>query len=69
MPLNSAVRQCIAENLELFEGKTDHLYLDTNGYPTIGIGHCVANLRAFTQLPMIRIRDGKLASEQEKITE
>lgn len=69
MPLNSAVRQCIAENLVLFEGKTDHLYLDTNGYPTIGIGHCVANLAAFTQLAMIRISDGEPASEQEKIAE
>ncbi|MBE0364573.1 hypothetical protein PULV_a2291 [Pseudoalteromonas ulvae UL12] len=69
MPLNSAVRQCVAENLSLFEGKTDHLYLDNQGYPTIGIGHCIANLDVFLQLPMVRIADGQTATKQQKIAE
>ena len=69
MPLNSAVRQCVAENLVLFEGKTNHLYLDSRGYPTIGIGHCVANLDAFLQLPMVCLADGKIATKQQKIAE
>ena len=40
----------LRSKLEQYEGKINHLYLDSNGYVTIGIGHLLKNLSSAQKL-------------------
>jgi len=37
-------KQTLRNNLEKYEGKVSHMYLDSNGYVTIGIGHLLGSI-------------------------
>ncbi|MEC4090288.1 glycoside hydrolase family protein [Pseudoalteromonas rubra] len=49
-----------------FEGVIDHLYLDTRGNPTIGVGFHVTCQDAFTRLSLRDKRTNKPASRMQK---
>ncbi|WP_125718581.1 glycoside hydrolase family protein [Pseudoalteromonas rubra] len=49
-----------------FEGVIDHLYLDTRGNPTIGVGFHVASQDAFTRMSLRDKRTNKPASRAQK---
>lgn len=49
-----------------FEGVIDHLYLDTRGNPTIGVGFHVSSKEAFTRLSLRDKRTNKPASRAQK---
>jgi len=50
MPLNATVKTEVAKNIEKYEGRIPHLYLDTVGKVTVGIGHMVPNKVATVQM-------------------
>lgn len=52
-------------SLKQFEGQTDHLYLDSLGNPTIGIGFMMANAHQFFALPL-HTKQHTLATIQQK---
>jgi GH24 family phage-related lysozyme (muramidase) len=39
--LTATERQTLRSRLEKYEGKVSHMYLDSNGYVTVGVGHLV----------------------------
>jgi GH24 family phage-related lysozyme (muramidase) len=53
MPLNANVRKTVFANLERYEGRVPHLYLDSRGYVTVGVGHCVRNRNEMARLTMM----------------
>jgi len=46
MPLSTETRATLKKNLSKYEGKIEHLYLDTKGKVTVGIGHLITNKNA-----------------------
>lgn len=42
--ITSREKQVLRTNLEKYEGKVNHMYLDSRGYVTVGIGHLIANV-------------------------
>lgn len=53
MPLNANVRKTVFANLERYEGRVPHLYRDSEGHVTVGIGHLVSNRNEMARLPMM----------------
>lgn len=43
MALKSSVRTTVEKSLEEYEGRHNHMYLDTKGKVTVGVGHLIAN--------------------------
>ena len=57
------------QQLKRFEGEIAHLYLDSRGNPTIGVGFLMANAQQFCALNLVHKQSGKPASEREKQAE
>lgn len=58
MPLTSSVRHAVAIKLEEYEGRYSHLYLDTVGKVTVGIGHMIPDRHSIAVVPMYTIQNG-----------
>ncbi|MCP4356023.1 MAG: hypothetical protein GY793_10435 [Proteobacteria bacterium] len=56
------------DDLEHHEKNFEHLYLDSKGNPTIGIGKYVTSKEKFAKLPMTK-SDGTIATKEEKEAE
>ena len=54
MPLNAKVKAQVVKNTEKFEGRVPHLYLDTVGKVTVGIGHLIPNKSTLVKVPMYK---------------
>lgn len=54
MPLNHTVKQEVIRNIERYEGRVNHLYLDSLGKVTIGIGHLIPNKAATSSITMYK---------------
>ena len=52
MALNSNVRSVVEKKLEEYEGRYNHMYLDSKAKVTVGIGHLIANKAAVISLKM-----------------
>lgn len=61
--LNANVRKTVSKTLEEYEGRIDHLYLDTKGKVTVGIGHMIPNAPAMAGVTM-HVRESKAAKLQ-----
>ncbi|WP_138567681.1 pesticin C-terminus-like muramidase [Pseudoalteromonas phenolica] len=57
------------QQLKRFEGEIAHLYLDSRGNPTIGVGFLMANAQQFCALNLVHKKSGKPASNCEKQAE
>lgn len=57
-------RQSLMRNLEHQEGRVNHMYLDSNGYVTVGVGHLIATVQAAQRLPFQK-RSGQTALGDE----
>ena len=55
MPLNATVKSTVITKLEEYEGRYNHLYLDTKGKVTVGVGHLLANKTAIHSVTMYKI--------------
>lgn len=53
----------LRNKLATYEGCVEHMYLDTKGYATIGIGHLLANLTDAQALPFVNKKDSKAATK------
>lgn len=52
--LNNRVKVKVVEKLEQYEGRVPHLYLDTKGYVTVGVGHMLPNKSAVTAVRLYK---------------
>jgi GH24 family phage-related lysozyme (muramidase) len=59
MALAGNVRAIIVKKLEQYEGRVPHLYRDTVGVVTVGVGHAVPSPAAAASLALWTVKDGK----------
>jgi len=72
MSLSAATRTTLQENFEKYEGYLAHLYLDTKGKVTVGVGHLIANRNAMSGVTLYKTQNKKItqaATLQEKLSE
>ena len=72
MPLKQTVKQEVITKLEEYEGRYDHLYIDTKGKVTVGVGHLVAseiNIAFVTMHKLVNNLPSGLATLEEKKAE
>lgn len=55
----------IRTKLEQFEGCVEHMYLDTKGYVTVGIGHLLATVGDAQKLAFVWQKDNKAATKED----
>jgi GH24 family phage-related lysozyme (muramidase) len=55
----------VEADFEHFEGKVSHMYLDTVGLVTVGVGKMLRDIAAAQELPFVRRADGAAASPAE----
>ena len=48
--LTAAEKQMLRAKMEKYEGKINHMYLDSKGYVTVGVGHLINHLAAAQKL-------------------
>lgn len=60
-----AERAELRTKLELYEGCIEHMYLDTEGFVTVGVGHLLTSVAAAQQLKFIHQKSGKPATKDE----
>ena len=54
MPLSTSVKTEVSKNVEKYEGRISHIYLDTVGKVTVGIGHMIPNNVAMSSVIMYK---------------
>jgi len=72
MTLRIDVKTELYKNLEKYEGRFEHLYLDTKGRVTVGVGHLVPNRHSMGALVFYKIKNNKaitMTTLQEKLAE
>jgi len=72
MPFSSETKSKLRNTLADYEGYIKHLYLDTKGKVTVGVGHMIPNKNAMSGVTMYKVQNDKLsqpASLQEKMDE
>ncbi len=57
MALKSSVRTTVEKKLEEYEGRHNHMYLDTKGKVTVGVGHLIANKAAVAFVTMYTVKN------------
>jgi len=72
MPFDPGLKREASQKLEQYEGRVNHLYLDSEGKVTVGVGHLVVNSAAMASLAMYKVGlNGvqQVASLQDKQSE
>jgi GH24 family phage-related lysozyme (muramidase) len=59
----------LKKKIELYEGHVEHMYLDSNGFVTVGVGHMIPNAAHAAQLSFHVTKTGVPATEQQKKAE
>jgi GH24 family phage-related lysozyme (muramidase) len=59
----------VAGDFEQWEGKVAHMYLDTKGLVTVGVGKMLPNVKAAQALGFVKQIDGRAASAEEIATD
>lgn len=63
------LREVLKRKLELYEGRVEHMYLDTKGYVTIAVGHMIPNVGAAKKLNFVHHKTNVKANEADIISE
>ena len=63
--IDENVKEVLRGKLAQYEGRVEHMYLDTRGYVTVGVGHLLADEESAKPVPFVRRSDGNAASPQE----
>ena len=65
VPVTESVKAKLRSKLEQYEGKVEHMYLDTRGFVTVGIGHMMASAEDAKKISFINASSGSAATKQE----
>lgn len=72
MAISTETRATLKKNLVEYEDSINHLYLDTKGKVTVGIGHLISSKNAMSGVTLYKVKNKLLttpATLQEKMTE
>lgn len=59
----------LKNKIELYEGNIDHMYLDSNGFVTVGVGHMIPNATHAAGLAFYVRKTGAPATEEQRKAE
>ena len=59
--LSEAVKNTLRNNIERYEGRVSHMYLDSRGFVTVGVGHLLSDVASAQKLPFVQA-DGQAAT-------
>lgn len=59
----------LKNKIELYEGNIDHMYLDSNGFVTVGVGHMIPNATHAAGLAFYLRKPGAPATEEQRKAE
>ena len=68
MPLSSNIRLELVKKIEQYEGRFNHLYLDTKGKVTVGVGHLILNRNAIATVTLYKLKN-KLPFQAASLSE
>lgn len=64
--ISGSLKTTLKQNIEKYEGKIPHMYLDTKGFVTIGTGHLLKDAEAAKKVPFV-VRDTGVAATTKQI--
>ncbi len=64
--LSETIKKKLRTKLELYEGSIAHMYLDSKGYVTVGIGHLLATLADAQKIPFTNAKKTKASADEIK---
>lgn len=59
----------LKKKIELYEGNIEHMYLDSNGFVTVGVGHMIPNASRAAKLTFYVAKTAVAATEEQKKAE
>lgn len=62
--ITESEKNILRNNLEKYEGKIAHMYLDSNAFVTIGVGHLISNLEEAQRLHLYNIENEKATTSE-----
>ena len=72
MPLSVNIKSELVKKIEQYEGRFNHLYLDTKGKVTVGVGHLIPNRNSIAPVALYKLKNKihfQLANLAEKQAE
>jgi hypothetical protein len=61
-PLAANIKSALVKKIKQYEGRFNHLYLDTKGKVTVGVGHLIPNRNAIATVTLYKVKN-KLPSQ------
>jgi len=65
VPVTEALKAKLRKKLEQYEGRVEHMYLDTKGYVTVGVGHMMSSAEEAKKVAFINASSNAQASKKE----
>lgn len=65
MAVSSDKKITLRKKLAEYEGTITHMYLDSKGYVTVGIGHLLSSVAEAQKLPFVEQKTGKKAKAEQ----
>ncbi len=64
-PISGSLKATLKKNIKKYEGCVPHMYLDTKGYVTVGIGHLLHDIEAAKKVPFTVRGTGAIATAKQ----
>jgi len=65
VPTTEALKAKLRSKLEQYEGRVEHMYLDTKGFVTVGVGHMMPSSEEAKKVAFINAVSGAAATKKE----
>jgi hypothetical protein len=62
---SEALKAKLRKKLEQYEGRVEHMYLDTKGYVTVGVGHMMSSAEEAKKVAFVNAASGAAATKKE----
>lgn len=64
-PVTESLKVKLRSKLEQYEGRVEHMYLDTRGYVTVGVGHMMDTAEDAKKVAFVNAASGSPATKKE----
>lgn len=65
MPVTEALKVKLRAKLKQYEGQVEHMYLDTRGFVTVGVGHMISTAEDAKKIAFVKAESGSPATKKE----